>query len=1657
MDDLSGVSLQEVETGKSAVSQLDSGFDEYTPDNVQSESSSHCDIDEAGGVDDQSESSYQPDVEQTEEASKSGMTSDIQSDSTSHHSTEIAEATDDTGDHHLEKTESKNCDEEQTENISQLDIVTDLNSTDQHGLEPASAGNTEFKDDNVGDVEPKDKDQQEPGTDADSDADEESTNKTTENAVDGAQESQEADGEETDQIQQSEDLDVNESDSIAAEDKTDSGDQLAEMPEDKTEPGDKDKESMQTEDNDGDNAEKTADVSNDSSTEKLEGEKEAATNSDEDMETEEARAETDSSEMNKQDEKSAETDSRDKDQQSSEVAMDTEDNKTSDDGERSAEMELDKGDSVKESVGADATEGNKDVIAEGTTESSGAGDKQMDRAVSKETADNKSEDSAGKESEDTCVKESKDSDVKLAEKSKASKGEDDDLVLIEDDKPEAIVVDDDDDDGDSKKDKLANGVINSGNDMGLQISSVSGRVDMPDDAADKSKETSDVKDEPKSPAITTDKKASALADKKTSGTSQKASKSQTCIVCSKVGRCKYNIVRNGDTKHLCDDICFRRFRSNPTQFLKGSTTTTPTTTTTTPAAGIKSPTTRSRTGSLPASSPRNYREEPDLPLIELAGSTSQTPTAAPAPVAAAVAAPLMPPPPPMVVNNSTSQYKTCTVCQLMNINTQKPFASWQGLDFCGEMCLNKFQSTLNTSCSYCASFIPNATRVLYSIKVGQEIRLFCANKCLQEFKKRLRLCAYCQTDLAGCPDSFSAPIGPQTFREFCSQTCLKKFEDKSNDVEIIGFESSKPKTAAKCSVCHKISTVKHNIKLNGVLNRLCSDPCLSAFQYANKLAMNTCDNCGGLCPTEETVSHFIQFEGQQKRFCKDTCVNTFRTINRKIVPCAWCGTKKPNFDMIERVDSNNKYQLFCSLNCLSLYRVNLQAKSNQSVNCDYCHKFVPAQYHLTMSDASVRNFCSYNCVMVFQSQFSANKTASQPTIHSQPTKIQLQQKPTRNSENAGINTRRRGTQNTQSSFPIISNVVSLAPQSSQKGQTVNIKSSGSVPVIVSGQSQTIRMGPKTVTAGTGTQPATTTQQIIIQPPPPKQMKNKSLLCKPFVQTKATSCRPHVQTKEVQTESDCGKPVLIPIPVPIYIPTPLAMYAAPTPQFIPIPIPIPIPIFIPTTKKSAAKILKQIKKIREKIPADPLEAELLQMAQAVAGGGEDSDSDTDHSDVEEKQETLDEESKVEEESNDIAMLESQIDRPGGEEDLVQMALRMAEEITGPVLDLESNVQLVAVSNEPPPVVHVRAPTVRDEDEDDWIPTRESRSRRGKRTSTGRGRGRQSKRQRVEAYREPTPEPSPPPVQQPPADANMHLKFTYGVNAWKHWVIHKNTLLEKVSKRGSGRLKLFKTDLLQCTADELNYSLCLFVKEVRKPNGEEYSPDSIYYLCLGIQQYLYENSRIDNIFTDVYYEKFTECLTEMLAKHEPKVNTAGQMLCRIEEEHLWECKQLGAHSPYVLLNTLIYFNTKHFMLKTIEDHMKLSFAHILKHWKKGVPPATTRTPVNQVGRSVSLRYYYGQSSNKKPKEGIPVYETSENLENPLRCPVKLYEFYLSKAPESIKNRNDLFYLLPERSCVPDSPVWYSTQSIPVETMSKMLGRILLVREIQEAHLHAQPVYV
>lgn len=159
---------------------------------------------------------------------------------------------------------------------------------------------------------------------------------------------------------------------------------------------------------------------------------------------------------------------------------------------------------------------------------------------------------------------------------------------------------------------------------------------------------------------------------------------------------------------------------------------------------------------------------------------------------------------------------------------------------------------------------------------------------------------------------------------------------------------------------------------------------------------------------------------------------------------------------------------------------------------------------------------------------------------------------------------------------------------------------------------------------------------------------------------------------------------------------------------------------------------------------------------------------------------------------------------------------------------------------------------------------------------------------------------------------------------------------------------KEDILACTAAELNYGLAQFVKEITRPNGERYEPDSIYYLCLGIQQYLPENNRMVNIFTDLYYLTFVQELNKSLSGWQPTILPNNTVFSRVEEEHLWECKQLGVYSPFVLLNTLMFFNTKFFGLQTAEEHMQLSFTNVVRQSRK----CTTARGMSKV---VSIRYY------------------------------------------------------------------------------------------------------
>ncbi|XP_043943269.1 transcriptional regulator QRICH1-like [Protopterus annectens] len=180
-------------------------------------------------------------------------------------------------------------------------------------------------------------------------------------------------------------------------------------------------------------------------------------------------------------------------------------------------------------------------------------------------------------------------------------------------------------------------------------------------------------------------------------------------------------------------------------------------------------------------------------------------------------------------------------------------------------------------------------------------------------------------------------------------------------------------------------------------------------------------------------------------------------------------------------------------------------------------------------------------------------------------------------------------------------------------------------------------------------------------------------------------------------------------------------------------------------------------------------------------------------------------------------------------------------------------------------------------------------------------------------QPVPE-QPVPVQMD-RDLPSSLKPEEGARVWKAWAQVKNEeLLKEAENRpaGLGRRKpmQFREDVLSVSIAELNYGLCLMTKEARKSDGSPFEADTLYYLFLCIQKYMFDNDRIDNVFADLYYSKFLEKLHDVLKNWVPTVSPLGYVIpsC-ICEDMLWECKQLGAHSPSTLLFTLMYFNTNY----------------------------------------------------------------------------------------------------------------------------------------------------
>ncbi|XP_062861668.1 zinc finger MYM-type protein 2 isoform X2 [Trichomycterus rosablanca] len=939
-------------------------------------------------------------------------------------------------------------------------------------------------------------------------------------------------------------------------------------------------------------------------------------------------------------------------------------------------------------------------------------------------------------------------------------------------------------------------------------------------------------------------------------------------------------------------------------------------------------------------------------------------------------------------NTPKNTLKTkCTVCgKLTEIRHEVSFKNVTH-KICSDACFNRYRMAnglIMNCCEQCGNYLPSRATANHFLLIDGQQKRFCCQNCVREYKQAHGKMVQCSGCKVMCR-SFEVThgIGPTGIMEpYCSTACITKSK----------FSAVAPILAAEpsCHFCKRNALPQYQATLpEGIVLSFCSAQCVTKFQNATiQAAANgqlsdpatfniqlKCTYCRGSFGLKPEI---LEWEDRVFQFCSKTCCEDYKKLHCIVTVCEYCQEEKT---LHETVKYSGVKKPFCSEGCKLLFKRDfIQRLGLKCVTCNHCSQMCKKSVTKQIDEVT-RDFCSETCANKFHDWYYKAARCDCCKVQGSLTEsVQW-----------------------RSEMKQFCDQECLLRFYSQQNEPNMETQKGPENTGLDGEAKLT--GPVSYAGGGAL----------------KDVKNKAVLCKPLTMTKATYCKPHMQSKPLQTDEEgleglVKEYVPVPVPVPVYVPVPMNLYAQATPTPMTIPVPVPVPVFLPTTLQSAEQIVKTIDELKAKVLPNPLEADLIAMADIIANDEKKRDCS---------------EIKCEKMSDEVNQetVKSESDGSSSEEE--------DEDKYEPELDLENDLPL---ASEPVPALEgldaemgfTLPPVLSDEQEE---------------TSCPRPRRRGNKRRAVETNSSPALSAEPTAT-----DSSFPLSFRYGLNAWRRWTTL--SAAESTDEKVKGLDKQVTPSLLMSNLDslssvELNKALVQFVKEVRRPNGESYSPDSIFYLCLSIQKHLQKKGRKDDLFNDPCYKMFGEELNKILKDWQPSVLPDGSLWGRVEELCLWSSRQLGEHTPSVLLRSLVYLNTKYFGLRTVEQHLRLSFANI--YGPSTSKPHDHETTVCIRIPSISQDQHEPAASKRRRTDGDDSgLELIDGTGGSTHCPVKkrecrLYELYLSKCPESVRERTDFFYVKPEVSSTSGSPLWFSSTPLEKCVLESLLTQILLVRDV------------
>nr|XP_033469382.1 zinc finger MYM-type protein 2 isoform X2 [Epinephelus lanceolatus] len=970
-------------------------------------------------------------------------------------------------------------------------------------------------------------------------------------------------------------------------------------------------------------------------------------------------------------------------------------------------------------------------------------------------------------------------------------------------------------------------------------------------------------------------------------------------------------------------------------------------------------------------------------------------------------------------NPPKSGLKTkCTVCgKLTEIRHEVSFKTVTH-KICSDTCFNVYRRAnglIMNCCEQCGDYLPSRASANHFLLVDGQQKRFCCQNCIRDYKQahsKLASCLTCKTLIKTGEVLHSLGAGG-TMGSYCSVNCMNK-----GKLATTSFINTEP----TCHFCKRNSLPQYQATLpEGNILNFCSSQCVTKFQNAtlqtatngqtplsttNNTVQLKCNYCRGAFSLKPEI---LEWEDKVYQFCSKTCCEDYKKLHCIVTFCEYCQEEKTLHEMVK---FSGVKRPFCSEGCKLLFKQDfIRRLGLKCVSCNHCNQLCKRGLTRQLGGMT-RDFCSEACAKKFHDWYYKAARCDCCKVQGNLTESVMWRAEMKHfcdqecllkfycQQNEPIMVTQKGPENTTLGYEM-------------QGAKLGLVNQGTVAY-----------------AGGG---------LI------RDVKNKAVLCKPLTLTKATYCKPHMQSKLLQTDVDDGvkrEYIPVPIPVPVFIPIPMNMYSQVTPTPVSLPVPVPVPVFLPTTLQGAEQIVQTINELKNKVPSDPLEADLISMAEMIA---EDQKPDvkpvmvkSEHGGKEPSSSSSEEEEKMEEER-----MEEEVKVKEEDEDVYE-----------PDLDLEAD---FPQASDPAPVLEGM-----DEDMGFSLPPVLAEEKEELEESAPRPQPRRqgNKRQAVEESSDLVSSSSSNPAGRRSEGRSLPLKARYGINAWKRWALSASDQSDDTKEKGDSKPARSKSNLLSLSSKELNAALSRFVREVCRPSGERYSPDSILYLCLGIQQHLHAKGRKDDLFSDPCYQQFGEELNKVLKDWQPSVLPDGSLWGRVEEQSLWSSRQLGQQSPAALLRSLVYLNTKYFGLRTVEQHLRLSFANV--YGPDTIHPVTKETTVCIRVPSISQDHHVQTESRKRKRtleDGDQDYEPDDDSGgSTVRCPVKkhechLYDLYRSKCPALLRERLDVFYVQPDLARSPDDPLWFSSTPLERQILESLLTRVLLVRDVYTDKQHLE----